>query len=410
MNIRNIIVGAICVALIFLNSCINNQRSKIQYTNEQISSLHINSAEVLNIDEDSAINVNLNKFLTKSTFDFGSHVGHIKFIFPETTDNSLISSIYKIVVSDNEIYIMDNFKGAGLIIFNKDGKFIKRIGHGQGPGELFRLSDIAYDKENDKLIAYQHPFLLTFSSSGDFISQKRVPFGFYNFEKIPSGYVFKTLDGQGNDHLFPLDNYTVLVTDDDFKLNAVSIPHRPFGKVLGAYHYLYKNNNRINITHGYTDTIYEYNIDKQTLMASYVLDYEDKKLPEKYLYDTSRSAFDNATKNNDYYFFIGEYLGTTSQNVFFLRNQYTGLQTVIYHNKKTGNLIGGTSANLNIHEVPPVGFPKGAHEDYFISEFHPNGSLSLINSSMISAQDKELLRNFKDDDNPILVFFQLKDF
>ena len=43
----------------------------------------------------------------------------------ETSDSSLVDNIYKVIVTDSMIYIFDDYKGGGLVLFNSNGKFIK---------------------------------------------------------------------------------------------------------------------------------------------------------------------------------------------------------------------------------------------------------------------------------------------
>jgi hypothetical protein len=306
---------------------------------------------------------------------------------------------------------MDGFKGRGIIIFNKEGKFIKRISNGQGPGELIRLYDIAFDSENNELVAYQHSLLLFFTPTGQFIRQMRLPFGFFNFTVIPGGYVFKTLDRQGNEHLGNWDDYTLFVTDKNFKMKSVGMYYPPIGKVLLEYDYLYYNNKVVKITQVYSDTIYQYINETKQLKAQYVLDYNKKKLPERYLHYNSFDEFDKAIRQNDYYFYNGRYIETETHNVFFLENYNIKERTIIYRDKKSGNLTGGTNADYNINEIPPIGFPMAASGNWFISVHFPNENDSLLsNSSLISDEDKNKIKSLKEEDNPILVFFQLKDF
>jgi hypothetical protein len=287
------------------------------------------------------------------------------------------------------------------------------MSHGQGPGEIFRLLDIAYDKEKDELIAYQHPFLYYFSSSGKFHHRAKLPFGFYNFTIIPEGYVFKTLDRQGNEHLDSWDDYTLLVTDKKFKLKSVGLSYAPNEINYGGYNYLYKNNNTISVTQRFTDTVYHYFISTNLLTAKYVLDYSKKELPKQYL-EGSKKEFDDAISNNDYYYYLGEYLESDSHCVFVLMNDYIRFNTIIYRDKLSGNLRGGTHGNYDdVNEIPAMGFPFAISEtgNYFISVHfpHPNDSL-LSNSSIISEEDKLKVKNLTEDDNPVLVLFKLKNF
>jgi hypothetical protein len=401
---------AILILIAFSISC-SNQRREYTFTEEQIASLHLDSTTILQVKNESAIKIDLNSFLEKDKhFDFGSLIKEINLIPLETTDESLIGHIMKIVVTDSNIYIMDSLKGGGLVIFDREGKFIKRISNGSGPGELIRLFDIAYDFENNELIAYQHSYLLHFTPSGEFVRQVRLPFGFYNFTVIPEGYLFKTLDRQGNSHLGHLEDYTLLVTDKDFKLKSVGMFNPPNDIHYGGYNYLYNNEGTVKITQTYTDTIYQYLNLTNELKATYIIDYNNKKLPTHYLKGTN-SDFEEAINQNNYFYYLGEYLETKSQSVFFLRNNYTRLTTVVYMDRISQQLIGGTNADYKTKDIPPIGFPKAVWGNYFISSYLPNPNDTLLyNSSVISDTDKYKIRKINEDDNPVLAFFRLKSF
>lgn len=399
------------LGIVLFVSCINKEQRVHPFSAEQIASLKLDSTTILHINKDSIITIDLNPFLQEQSFDIMPLVSDIKVIPLETTDKSLIDAIYKIIVSNAYVYIMDRFKGGGIIIFDHKGNFVKRISSGQGPGELSRLYDIDYSEEDSTLIAYQHSSFLFFSAGGEFIRSEKLPFGFYNFLVTPNGYLFKTTDRYDNPHLDKYTDYTFLVTDKAFQIKSVGIPKQPLGKVLSGYNYLYKNNHDIKITHYYTDTIFQYQPLSNTLKAVYALDYKDKKLPDSYLDGQAWEKFEKATRDNNYYFNIGEYLETDSQNVFYLRNDYIKLQTIVYRNKQTGHLLGGTNINIDLNQMPPIGFPKTTVGNYFVSLHYSNEKDSLLsNSTILSEKNKSLIRNMKEEDNPALIFFQLKDF
>lgn len=398
---------------LFVLCACNDVPKNNRYTQEQINSLHIEKTKVLKPNVNSIKKLDLNPFLGKKTeFDFGSLVEEVKLIPLETTNESLVDGIYKIITTDEYIYIMDKYKGRNVIIFDRNGKFIKRFKQGQGPGEFSRLYDVDYDFNKNELVAYQHSFLLFFDKIGNFLRQERLPLGFNNFVVTDDGYIFKTLSKQGgNLHLGEKEKYTLLVTDKKFELNFASLPQYKEIRALSAYTYLYKNDNLLKITGEFTDSIYSYNTKTNELTTEFVLDY-DKKLPKKYIYTKTFEEFDNVTQNNDYYFNIGDYFETSSQNVFFLMNNYSGLQTIVYRDKKTGNMVGGTNADYDVKEIPPIAFPKAVYKDYFVSTYVPssNDYSFLKDSKFISAEDKEKIKQSQDEDNPVLVYFKLKEF
>lgn len=393
--------------IILLVNCKNRPNESSRFTQEQIDSLYLDSTKLMQVDVQKATKIDLNCFLKEQSFDFGANVQDVQLISLETIDESLVGNIYKIVVTDSMNYIFDHYKGGGVVIFDRNGKFIKRISPGRGPGELYQLNDIDYDKQNNELLAYQHPFLLFYTSVGEYIRQIRLPFGFYNFSVTPNGYIFKTLDKYGNEHLGAKKDNTLLITDKNFKLKYAGLAN-PTEISYGGYSYLYSNEGKVRITQNYNDTIYQYMNGTSELKAEYIMDYHDKKLPDYHLKSPNHERR-NILAQNDYYYFIGEYLETTYHHVFFLRNDYMGLQTAIYRDKRTGNLISGTNADYNINEIPAIGFPKAAFGEYFISVHYPNQNDSLLfNSSVITDADKQKIKKRKEDDNPLLVFFRLK--
>lgn len=403
-----------CSVLLLLSCTSKRGKENLRYTKDQIESLHLDSTKELKADISQVVSVNLNPFLKKKSFDFTSHVQKVHLVPLATTDESLISDIYKIVLADSMIYVFDDFKGGGIVIFNKEGKFVRRIKHGEGPGELYGLNDIAYDKDKQELLAYQSPFLLSYTPAGDYIKQVRLPFGFYNFSVIPDGYIFKTFDSSGNEHLGLRKDNTLLVTDKKFRLKGAGIRSSVTNVCYAGYSYLYPSETATMITHNYNDTIYCYEYETEKFEATYIMDYRDKKISDEqitsYLQMNRKDFFKALSQNNNYYF-IGEYLENTSHQIFFLRNEYTRLQTIVYRDKKSGKLIGGTNADIDLTEIPAIAFPKTAYRNWFISVHYPNANdHQLVKSSILTLEDKQKILNLKEDDNPILVFYQLTNF
>jgi len=209
---------------IFFVGCVNQQNNHAHFTEEQTASLHLDSTKILNVKSDSAIRVDMNPFFIKQSFDFGSLVKEVKLIPLETTNGSLLDNILKIVVTESNIYIYNDFKRGGIVIFDSKENFVKKTPYGKGPGELARLYDIDFNKDKNELIAYQYSFLLFFTPSEQFIRQRRLPLGFYNLTVITNGYVFKTIDREGNGHLGSLKDHTLLATDKNFKENQSVCP------------------------------------------------------------------------------------------------------------------------------------------------------------------------------------------
>jgi hypothetical protein len=397
------------ITLCFFVSCLDKTKN-LRFSDEQIKSLQLDSTIVLTINADSTKNVDLNPFLKKQPFDFGSMIKEIKLLPLETTDESLLSNIRNILVTDSNIYVVDEFKGGSIAIFNREGRFITRIMPGQAPEEIIGLNDIDYDANNHELVVYHKIHLSFFTPSGSYLRRTRLPFGAYNFKITPEGYVFKAIERQGNEHLGVSEKYLLFLTDKDFKLKSVGLPYNYSDELnYGGLNYLYKNNQTINVTQKFSNLIYQY-IDKTNqLRIKYALDFSKKSIPSHYL-TGSWENFENAVRYNDYYFCIGKYLETETHNVFFLENWYIGLNAIIFRDKLSGNMEGGTEMSYNPGEIPMPNFPIASFDNYFISYYLPDGNKELLASSIISAEDKIKIQNMTEDDNPILVFYKLKNF
>lgn len=396
------------IIVLVLTVCRQNTKDG-RYTQSEIESLHLGETKVMKIDKDSVQHIDISSCVDCKNYDFTSLVKDMRVIPLETTKESLVGNVYKIIVEDKNIYIYDNFNGGGIIIFNHEGKFIRRIPNGKGPGELYRLLAVAFDKQKGQLLAYQHPFILYYTESGEYIEQRKLPFGFYSFEVLPNGYIFKTLDGQGNGHLDEFRDKTLLVTDKDFAVKYAALYYPDNKANYSGYNYLYANDNGIQVTENSNDTIYKY-VNGDRLKATYIMDYEDWKLPEKF-WSLQGNEFSDALEKNDYFYFIGEYLETTTHHAFFLRNDYRRIQSVIYRNKQTGHIIGGMSAQVDKNQVLAAVSPISTYRDCFVSVCYKGKDDNLLsNSDILSPESKEAMKNLQEEDNPVIVLFNLQNF
>lgn len=391
-------------------SCNYSPNKDKTYTKSEIDLLHLEETKQISSSSQKFETIDLNKYLENENFDFTSLVKKIHITPLETKRESLIANIYKVIVEERNIYIYDDYLGGGIIIFKRDGEFVKRLPNGSGPGELYKATDMTFDRNNDQLLVYQHPYILHYTSSGDYISQNKIPFGFYNFEVIGNNLLFKTLDSKGNQHLNEFKNCTFFITNHDFKINFAGLKSQDYKANYGGVRYLYKNNDNIQIVENGNDTIYYYNDSTKEIKAAYVLNYENKKLPNEY-WNLSGRNFIDALSKNDFFFFIGEYFETQTHHAVFLRNNYLRKTYVYYRDKNSGGIKGGSNAHIDIEQIPPVAFPKCVYNNEFVSIYYPNSNTTKLSSSqLLSENNKTLLQSMTEDDNPVLVFYELRDF
>ena len=106
----------------------------------------------------------------------------IKYVKLETTSESLIQYINRVVDLEGNLLVVDR-DNQSLLLFDKDGRFIKKIaGQGKGPGEYSKMYDAAIDKEGRRLFvldAYAQSVLI-YDFDGKCLDSKK--FGFWAHE------------------------------------------------------------------------------------------------------------------------------------------------------------------------------------------------------------------------------------
>ena len=391
--------------------CTSNNKKDTHFTDKQIASLNLDSTSILTTNTDSIETINLNPFLKKQEFLFTHMIDKVKLLPLETTDESLMDDINKILITESYVYIIDYYKGGSVLIFSNEGKFIRRIYQGESPQEIYNPSDITFDDNKQELIVYNKYYLSFFTANGQFIKRKRVPLRASEVTIIPNGYLFKAGNGQGNQHFGFSQEYLFFVTDYSFKLKSVGLPYSLsnetcYKNFIGNLH---EGKQKVSLTTSYTDTIYEYDYQTNKLKAKYALDISDKGLPKNRLGRTWKEL-QKALRDNDYFLYNGAYLETQRHELFYIENWYIKLNSVIYRDKKSGNMKGGTNMLYNTGIIPPINLPFASHGDYFISLYFPQNKWNISDNPNFTEEDKYKISKLKEEDNPVLVFFSLKDF
>lgn len=84
-----------------------------------------------------------------SSFDFDIH----KIISIETSSESIVGRIRKVVISNNRIFILNRRGGGQIMWFTLEGKFLGKIDRlGQGPGEYIEIRDFTINDSNKEIL------------------------------------------------------------------------------------------------------------------------------------------------------------------------------------------------------------------------------------------------------------------
>jgi len=100
-------------------------------------------------------------------------IDSVKFIKLETTEESLVGSITKVLFVDEKMVII-NEMGGEIFLFDNNGNFIRKIANrGRGPGEYLNITSCNYNSERQILSIFSDVAskLLLYNLNGDFIKE-----------------------------------------------------------------------------------------------------------------------------------------------------------------------------------------------------------------------------------------------
>jgi hypothetical protein len=135
--------------------------------------LLLNSCSSKSEGSNNVIHINLDKEDNVSVFDL---VDSISVVQLETSQESLIGNIYKIIFHKDRFYLLD-FPLQTFFCFNSDGKFLFKMNkRGRGPDEYDYAGDFNIDPFNDQImILVPWGNILYYDLDGKFISKVKLP-------------------------------------------------------------------------------------------------------------------------------------------------------------------------------------------------------------------------------------------
>ena len=96
--------------------------------------------------------VNLDNAQSKDTLKLSQIFNKAQIVFLDSCSEALIGNIDQMAMTDTYIFILDKRVAKRILMFNKQGKFIRTIGSsGSGKGEYFSPTDFALDKKQKQI-------------------------------------------------------------------------------------------------------------------------------------------------------------------------------------------------------------------------------------------------------------------
>lgn len=392
----------------FLNiycSRVHNNLSNVKY--------NISTIDLTGIDQLENSELNISQIVDNL---------NVKYVKLETTEKSMVEVIFDSEINNSNIFILNK---SGLLMFDLNGKFIKKIGtYGKGPNEHLGILGFSC---TDSLIAIISNFtrkMLLYNSKGDFLKtfSVNVSAGKPNFINNSCMSINRRFgDIYDNDYYI---TEIVKTTGDTIAIrylrNEILKSKRLYVEANSQWYY----NDTLYIKESLTDTIYT--ITNNSITPRFVLDMGKYKLPDDFLYNmkekekygykyiTMVSAFENCNciyliLNHNNKKKVAEYNKRTKQTKYYYLN---GSQV-----NKYGNVVGGGFKN-DIDGSFPVENLRSLKNNKLLTILYPyNMNEKKLNPKIENAVEinekkkdefQKLMKIMNIEDNPVLLIYTVR--
>lgn len=365
---------------IFIESCssINSSQNRFSHvSNDSISTISVNLSE---------------------TVPFDSVLNNFKCIKLETNDNCLFSSISKMRVYKDKIYLCDRRGTKFIFIYDTSGKHLKTINNqGRANNEFIAIENFEIDYINEKLVVNDDPGskLLYYDLDGNFEYSVPVKWKLQDYAVLSNGRFLRARNSCSNILNSP-DNtdldHLLVFSDSLYAIDKIC----DLKFLISNYNYLISTpDGSALFLPTFSDTLYTITNDGYSPL--YKIDIGDShkmNIDQAAKFDDFMQMW-SAEADNSKTFTTGG-LAQTDRNVHLLLG--FGCIKSLFYSKQSGN-------SAVIDETLFLGDIAGDENGMFWGSIDP-----ILLSMSTSAYAKEILSHVSEGDNPVLICFDLKDF
>lgn len=373
------------IVLIYAIGC----SSKDQSINQEIETISIPFGEV------------------SETIKFSDFIDTAIVVLPLETELSkgvFLNTINQLDFFGKEIYALDYLFNQKIQVFDKAGKFLRKIGNqGQSPAEY--LQPMGFLLSNDTIEILDVGKILKFGTDGSFISSDRyIGFTTSLFQKLGEGYAFIS-SGADEDNL--------ILTDAQFNIVSSHFPYytRALNPLL--INPLYKNpSGKIIYRRNLIDTLFEVS-DLKKPKPYKIIDYGDKKvnlnqLLESHDIEKSIQELSSEFAKTLYFFETKDYhylAFTLDREIWIFIDSINSGKSVLFKSSRLTNDIMFDQYAYLIGVSGDV-FYFMAKPDRIISSFSKDQIPTRFQTHKLKME--ELVKNLDPEGNPVLFGVKMK--
>ena len=337
-------------------------------------------------------------------------VEKVDFVRLETTEDCIIGDISHLFFVDNKIIVADQLTSQSIFVFDINGKFLNRVSHlGNGPHEYLDITDV--DVTPSGLIVIKDNVkdkLLFFEPNGKFVKERI---------DIEGGMDLAFID----EHSIAFDTFTSHApTKEKFKGASLAVCDGDnniqylFGENIAEENVfnvrrpecLYRYGNKAYFAPHWDKNIYEVTTD--SIIAKYRLEF----LPDDVLNYKFKTSDELNTLMKDYPFFNGSFIEMQDYTWLRYMSQEEISPSILYSHKdkKTYSIYYEFNNPLYIYLQKPMALYKGNTIAEVVPALYLYINKNAIEETLGETDfTKNLFRDFKLDDNPIVFLFTFKD-
>jgi len=322
----------------------------------------------------------------------------IRYVKLETNPDILLGDNLYFQKREDKLYILDRAHQKSLLIFNIDGKFVKKVGvSGNGPGEYPAANDFVLRNDTIDILSNAGPksTIYSYSEKGDFIQKKELNYLAFSFEFVHNQYyaMNTSFNKPMHDHrLYLLDregNEIKKLLPNNTKINM------PLGEQSFSLY-----GNQVLYFEPFNNTIYE--LQPDTIIPVYELNFGKYNIPEEFFKTDIMQGFDMINKQG---FSIINNVFANDENVVFEvvnQNESGGKLFLISYNKKSKQIKSLALNEDNFIFRYPIGLNDKNEMMYLV---FPMGD---VNQEFKKFGLEPDISNFKESDNPLVVYCKMK--
>lgn len=357
-----------------------------------------------------------------SYFDYKKHLTDLRYIPLEKTQLSVINNIDRIFCSSSRIVIVDKRVTECVYVFDANGRFINRISAKKKLGE-FRTNDFGhffcavYIPSDKEIILYddQKDKFYYFNEDGQYKSDQPAYLGFSDFVNLggTDNLVYLSLYSYNN-HLPLLTNYDLYIGKKGALIDKVAINNKTSTRIDGEFYYdfnLSSSGRHVFYTPVFSDTVYEIKQDLSSVVAKFRLNFPGETINEQVRGNGKMNVRKLAKLQNTrkFYDFEGKVLAANDICYF---ECYKGGKLGYFYSVKSNRIVGGQiksfSSKTDSATVEGYNFPIASTGNEFISIMEP-ANFALIPNVLRTQKLSNVLKNFNQNSNPIVMFYKINN-